>query len=187
MRECLGCETYAKYTHTRVSSCAHFMSAFASVRPSVFVSPSLRERFALAAPGFYLAARVFFIWARVGPSAQRGSARRHRRRHVADVVASVRNVSTFAARYASLSFARFIVHARRLTANCAVRLLWYGLHLYKRRKWRDHFRSFSLASRKSLAAKKSQLVRSLLISELSEFFYCSFFYCLNKCAMSLRK
>ncbi|KYN03726.1 hypothetical protein ALC62_05422 [Cyphomyrmex costatus] len=43
MRECLGCETYAKYTHTCVSSCAHFTFASTSVRASVFVPPSLQE------------------------------------------------------------------------------------------------------------------------------------------------
>lgn len=70
-------------------------------RPSGPPSSFLRllENATLAAPGSYLPARAYTLY---GP-AQRGSARRHPRRHVADVVASVRNVPTLAARYASLS------------------------------------------------------------------------------------
>lgn len=138
MRECLGCETYAKYTrtHTHVSSCAHFMFASASVRPSVFVSPSSSRtlRFALAAPGFYLPARACSLY---GPAS--GPSRS------AVVPGGIRDdTSPMSSRRLGMfrrsplathrrAFARFIVHARRLTASRPVRLL-YGLRLYKRRK-----------------------------------------------------
>lgn len=69
MRECLGCETYAKYTHTRVSSCAHFMFASASVRPPGPPSSFLRlfENATPRLPASTLSARACSLY---GPASR---------------------------------------------------------------------------------------------------------------------
>jgi len=74
-------------------------------------------------------ARMFFIWGRSRQgTVQRDSARRHSRRHVANVAASVGNVQPDAAAcYASLDPCAIYMCVRaRLTASRTVRLL-YGL------------------------------------------------------------
>lgn len=167
MRECLGCETYAKYTHTRVSSCAHFMFASASVRPPGPPSSFLRlfENATPRLPASTLPAlaRVLYMGPRLGLVAQRGSARRHPRRHVAASLGNVSERSPLATHRWAL--ARFIVHARRLTANRTVRLL-YGLRLYKEKMTRSFSLVFIGLAGKKKPRPEEISTRELLISRL---------------------
>lgn len=185
MRECLGCETYAKYTHTRVPSCAHFMFASASVRPSVFRFSVLLENATLRARGSRLLparSRAFFMW----PAAQRGSARRHPRRHVADVVASVRNVSTFTACYASPSLCAIYRACAPINGEPPCQIVIWTVPLQAEKMTR----SFSLVliglRRREKASPRGNL-NLLLLSYLNYQFWHFLFIAWIKCAMSLQK
>ncbi|KAL0132221.1 hypothetical protein PUN28_000183 [Cardiocondyla obscurior] len=127
MRECLGCETYAKCTHTRVSL------RVLCPRSS---GPSFLRLVESTGRAHGSRVRACSLYgARAGsPSTA-----------AAVVPGGIRNdTSPMSSRRLGMSrrpplathrwpFARFIVHARRLTTNHTVRLL-YGLCLYKRRK-----------------------------------------------------
>lgn len=159
MRECLGCETYAKYTHTHVPSCAHFMSASVHHRPSVFflffsfvfpVGSVGREQRARGSRLLStLPARVLYMGPRLprvlfsslpGPSA--ASVVAGGIRDDMSPISPGMSPPLASPRIAGL-YARFIVRARRLTASRTVRLL-YGLWLRSRENDEIIFARFRL-------------------------------------------
>lgn len=195
MRECLGCETYAKYTHTRARR-VRILCSRPSTGPSASSSPCptpclssveyAASRSSRAAPGF-LSTCAFLVSLPVharsfirAPRILRALGRNAvvpggiHDEHVADV-AHVGNVRPpFRRASPEPSRRGFIVHSRRLTGEPSAVGLLYGLRLFRSLDGGDdeiilaHFRLISLGDKKVGGCEESRLSYAARCLDLSD-------------------